>query len=604
MAEDQKKPAPKKDDGDDRALILLGLGLVLAAIAVPAVLGVGMYLLLRGRLRRAEGAIIGATCTVALLLGAQAWIPAYFTWLWALGPGSGSPWAVPILPLIFAAGSVAMLGVVVEGTAVGDRIKLSGLGRPGKSPLDRESILPTDAEKARARVVAPPGGGALTVSASQQSILNPQNPGEREFPVGVDRRGSPVMLSEREIGMHGLLLGSTGSGKTEAIKAVAGCLLDLGWSGMILDLKEDTKAEGLRDFCLNYATHAAMPYQELALSAMDGDFWFNPLAGMGPDEARDTVLSLNEFDDAFWQAINKKCLGQVVNLFYYAHQIDPVAFPYPTMRDVGRMLSHGPAMPTASKKMLATVLANTPSLSKDDFNTIAGPSQDEAKSAIGFGAKLTFMYDTQAGRHVLRPGGERRLLDVTQSGLTYVGLDSQGKADLTRVISSAVLQRMSVYAAQRTTGASKVGAQRFLIVDESNFVDRKIVMNLLSRARSAGISMLLCTQGPKDWEEDFPILAQNTNVAIIMSQGEPESARICADYLGQREQTTVSQQVRDGELLDSGSTRTDLAHVVGPDDLRRMSIGEAIMRVGKPAEKVTWMTVKMRDPRTGPRRAR
>ncbi|MGH9153260.1 MAG: hypothetical protein ACRD03_12875 [Acidimicrobiales bacterium] len=52
------------------------------------------------------------------------------------------------------------------------------------------------------------------------------------------------------------------------------------------------------------------------------------------------------------------------------------------------------------------------------------------------------------------------------------------------MISSAVLQRMSVYAAQRST--AKVGEQRFLIIDESNFVARQIVMNLLSRARSAG----------------------------------------------------------------------------------------------------------------------
>jgi hypothetical protein len=35
--------------------------------------------------------------------------------------------------------------------------------------------------------------------------------------------------------------------------------------------------------------------------------------------------------------------------------------------------------------------------------------------------------------------------------------------------------------------------------------------------------------------------------------------------------------------------------LVPPHQLRGLSIGEAILRVNKPKEKVTWMTVKLRD---------
>jgi hypothetical protein len=35
--------------------------------------------------------------------------------------------------------------------------------------------------------------------------------------------------------------------------------------------------------------------------------------------------------------------------------------------------------------------------------------------------------------------------------------------------------------------------------------------------------------------------------------------------------------------------------LVPPHQLRSLSIGEAILRVNKPKEKVTWMTVKKRD---------
>jgi energy-coupling factor transporter ATP-binding protein EcfA2 len=74
------------------------------------------------------------------------------------------------------------------------------------------------------------------------------------------------MLNESELAMHALVFGSTGSGKSKTLESLAGSLLDLGWEGMIVDLKEDTKPGGLRDWCYQYATNHAVPYQELRLS--------------------------------------------------------------------------------------------------------------------------------------------------------------------------------------------------------------------------------------------------------------------------------------------------------------------------------------------------
>jgi hypothetical protein len=42
--------------------------------------------------------------------------------------------------------------------------------------------------------------------------------------------------------------------------------------------------------------------------------------------------------------------------------------------------------------------------------------------------------------------------------------------------------------------------------------------------------------------------------------------------------------------------RETVDFLVPPHQLRALSIGEAILRVNKPTEKVTWMTVKKRDP--------
>lgn len=395
---------------------------------------------------------------------------------------------------------------------------------------------------------------------------------------------------------------------TETIKAIAGGLLDLGWDGLILDLKEDTTTDGLLDWCEIYAAHHALPFQELCLSDPAPTRWFNPLAGLGPDEARDAILSLQEFDAPYYKAINQKQLGQLTNLLYWAHEADPTQFEYPNPLQMGRILSKS-SLPSAVKKYAAVVTTQIPGVEQDDFHVLLKPSKAEADAAPGLGARITSMYDTQAGRTVLRPAEGRSELDVTQSGLTYVGLDSQGKPDLTKMISSAMLQRLSAYAAQRTTGRTghDKAKPRFLIVDEANWVDRIIIQNLLSRARGAGITMILATQGPRDWidarGDDFAKLGQNTNVAIIMSQGEPTSAEICADYIGKEEYYQVTNKIEDGVIYAAGSVRSDLTHRVTPDQLRSLEIGEAVLRVGKPTEKVTWLSIRVRDPKEHARRA-
>ena len=161
---------------------------------------------------------------------------------------------------------------------------------------------------------------------------------------------------------------------------------------------------------------------------------------------------------------------------------------------------------------------------------------------------------------------------------------------------------MAVYAADINNGRIQKGAPRFLIVDEANFVSRKILLELLSRARGAGIACVVSTQGPTDWsarqpgEPDLTSLVQNTNVSIIMSQGERTNAELCADIIGRAEKNVISERLSDGELLGAGSLSTKLDFLVSPDELRSLTIGEAIVRVGKPAERRSWVRVLMRDP--------
>jgi hypothetical protein len=596
----------KTSEGEkqDPWLYVLGFALMFTlAFSFSVLITIVARFFLRGRIGRIESFAL-ASVGLTYLLVTPSWWNTYFTWVFALvGSGSGEWWRVPILPIVAIAVTLTGVTLALGGTAMFKWLpaRIAKYNPIRRKSTDSGSILPTAEEKE----TAARGVAALPIQLSQdgRKFSSEELPvGQRSFAIGAGKLGEPIYLTESEIKTHALLFGATGSGKTESIKAIAGGLLDLGWHGIILDLKEDAQTGGLLDWCSSYGDAHAIGFQQFRLSDPDPKYWFSPLLGMGPDEARDTILASQQFEAAYYRALNEKQLGQLIQLLYACHTIDPATYPAPTVYEIGKILA-APSLPQATRDRVAIVTSAMPGFVKDDFDSLISPDTAMVQAAGGLGARLTAMYETQAGRRALRGGDGRLEFDVTTSGLSYIGLDSLGKPELTKLVSTSVLQRMAVYAADRTSGKIKDAAPRFLIVDEANFVARKVLLNLLSRARSAGIACIVCTQGPTDWsarepgEPDLTSLVQNSNVSVIMRQGERTNAELCADIIGRSERNFMTQQIRDGEITTAGSMSTAVDYIVSPDYLRSLATGEAILRVGAPSERQQFVKVARRDPK-------
>jgi len=612
--------------GSDASAYLAAGACALAAAAfflVPLCVTVALWFAVRDRLTRREYLVALSCSVVALVLLVRAGaLVAYSSWMWAAV--SAFPPQLSRLPWLFTAAAAVLMCAVwglVSSTRLTSRLPQRMRGREqGRALSKTESLIPTaDVKEEITAVPLAPGAESFSSTVDLSAPV-----GKRKFQLAVSSSGAPVYLGEEDLATHMVLLGTTGSGKTEMIKAIASSVMDLGHSVLVLDMKEDTKPGALRDWLADYAMYHQMPFQQLCLSAPVSDTWFNPLAGLGPDDMRDLILQLQKFDDQYWQAINKELLGKVINLMVWAHQADPAKYPPPSMYELGKILG-APKLNVATRQMVAAVHASQIGVSRDEFDLLLSPPKDTQQSATGYAAKMNQLFETQAGRQVLRPSadGTKKLLDVTAPGLAYIGLDMQGKPDLAPVISSAVLQRISVYAAARNTGqvvTSSGGVPPLtVIVDEAGVVNREIVQNILARARSAGISMILCTQGPLDWiddnGDDWGKMTQNTNVMMIMKQGSPESAEICANFIGKawRDVSSISTRtakglfrdtaVRDerGRIVESESVRSEYLHLVDPDELREMGRGEFVVRVGIPL-RLEWGYTPMREPNANPGR--
>ncbi|GAA4375320.1 hypothetical protein GCM10023088_32540 [Actinomadura verrucosospora] len=614
---------------DDRPTDLVGGGYVfptvvllvfavILAVLIPALCAWVLLIPLRRFLARRDWAIVTLAGVVGLALRAKENAYAYGYWLASFADfGPGEPGKVPVTVLLSLTAVLAGLFGLIVGRARGSVIMgLSSFLRKKKKFVDLfdgtwfrqkelvdDPITPRDGrrEMLKKRVATrvtvadiPAVHGPYATEKARKTPIK-----AKTIPLGLGANDRPVFLSTQEMGMHGAVVGSTGSGKTVTLMWIIGAALDMGFDVTVLDMKEDTEPGGLRDFLRAYAQAHRMPMQEIALGDEQPAFWFNALAGMSADEAFDTIMTMVEFDDAYWQALNRKVLQQVVQMLHEAAEVAPDRFAPPNMLEIGKIMEHGENMKGAVKEqVLAIDGVRGFGHCTERYTNVLRPSRDEGVSAASFGTKLTGLYDSGAGRRILVPGQDRQMIDVRREGLTYIGLNSLGQPDMAKILSSSALQRLSVYAAQRIQGRAPKDKPRLIVVDEANFIDREIAMNMLSRVRSALFNMILCTQGPTDWidkdGDDWSRLTQNINWLIAMAQSSPEAAEKCADFLGMRDNNKFSERVGQDGHTQNLQAMGEEQYIVFPKELRALGTGEGYLRVNKPASRVEYVIIPMR----------
>lgn len=568
----------------------------IAALALtfplPVILAAAAVIGLRDYVERKHWAVLLIAGLVGTALGGTALLAKHFIaygQLFGLAPGVASVFGVQaptgfVLPPL---GTIAIAAVLAGAAGLmGDRL---GKTLKGKDGVFSEGIVVVPEDRAERRMQNIKRKPLLDkIPGHPSNKRPPRKKDQGRIPMGRDAKGRPIYLTEKELSTHMFLLGSTGSGKTESLKWLAGACLDLGWDVTIIDLKEDTEPGGLRDFCRAYSLDRDVPYQEVSLSDMDGKWWLNSLAGMGPDDAFNAIMALSEFDDQYHQNMNRKAVGQVMQMMYHAREVAPAQFSLPSMYDIGIVLQD---LKKAKRFQAAIDAAEGPGTSRELYPALHNPDKTITEEAASFGTRLTNLYDSQAGRKVLLPGDDRKELDVTAEGIAYLGLSVLGQPDTAKALSAAVLQRIAVMTASVSQGRIKKGRPRMVIVDEASSVNREIVIKLLQLARSANVRMCLATQSGEDWqsggEDDWGRLTQNTNVAWIMRQGSPSSAEVAAEYLGTQKLSKLSHSVVDGELTRGGTVKTDEELLVDFEDLRKFEEGEFVLRVGKPYQ-ISW----------------
>ncbi len=492
-------------------------------------------------------------CAVGVLLGtlaARAMRSRHLHWSWAAGALALVALARPSLGGSASTLAIAALLATVRGRRwhredVEAGADLAEIAARRSRPLDLlRSLAAATALRVRARL------GAERWFRGQQLVLG----------LDEDRRIVSIPFGGEGGGMHTLVVGATGSGKTVTQTWIAARAIAHGMGAIVVDPKGDG---GMREELRGAALNAGRPYIEWT---PEGDTVYNPYARGGASEIADKVLAGERFTEPHYLRQAQRYLGHVVR----------------ALRHTGREVSLAAIVEQLDPGALEVLARELPEAqARTTFAYLDSLSARQQSELAGVRDRLAILAESDVGPW-LDPetvGADRfdLLTAVRRRAVVYFSLESDSRPLLSQMLGAAIVQDL------QTTVAALQGAPvpTLAVIDEFSALAADQVVRLFGRARSAGFSLLLGTQEVSDLrppgaERLLEQVLGNLSVLIAHRQAVPSSAELIASMAGTRGAWKVSRQ------SEGRTTRTRTrAPVLDPD--RVMSLGRgwaAVLALG------------------------
>ena len=463
------------------------------------------------------------------------------------------------------------------GDGEGDRAR-----RPRKPPSRRAINRAKARQRSRvARAKAAPGIDGLTI------------------PVGVDAaRARPVSIDAAALRTHGVVIGPTGVGKTQALERLvhgftaAPAARALRLPAVVIDMKADP---GLAATLRALADSTGRAFHHVTATAASPDT-YNPLAGLTADEAADALYEVLFAADTslnmHYATLSRRLLQQATRVLA---DLDAHGVRKPgggawrmSLADVTALLSidelrkAAPYVGPGAAQSLMRYL--------DDLDASKGAAAD-----IGdVRDRMAVIADTAVGR-VLDATGFR-LEDAIRAGdIVCYSLDAAGSPATARAIGTLAIQDLSATFGRLARDGWGKSRMCPVVLDEFSALGTPKVADLYARARSAGGAVLLATQDlDADLESVSPQFAAavrtNANMWLVLRQTRGEAADAIARDIGSRLAWKETLQVEDDwDVLGGlhaasgvGSLREVDEFILHPNQIKSLPQGGAYLVIKIP----------------------
>jgi hypothetical protein len=414
------------------------------------------------------------------------------------------------------------------------------------------------------------------------SASNARQPGT--LVLGSERSGDPVLISERALTAHTLVLGASGAGKSTTMLRLLSERIAHGAPVVAIDLKGSPGfADGLRAA----ASAAGRGFQ---LWTPDGPAAWNPLAHGNATELKDKLISTERFSEPHYKRAAERYLQLAIQVAGETRGDGAI-----TLQRVVELLE---------PKRLAAAARTLPGpFGQRVREYVTSLTSDQVSAVRGLGTRLAIVTDSHTGAFLGAPGHAPGAVDLHAAlgadnpDVVLFSLNSSRYGQLAAQLGTLAVQDLVTASGARLEQRAS-GPAALVAIDEFSALGADNVLALLARGREAGVGVILATQELADLDRAARGLRDqvlgNTAVKIAHRQDVPESAQTVARLAGTVLRWERSYQERPGRLpgtrVGAGSTaRLGSGYAVEPETIRTLPTGYAVV-VSKVPEARTQLT--------------
>lgn len=383
--------------------------------------------------------------------------------------------------------------------------------------------------------------------------------------VGRDEHGRRVYIpAGGASGSHTLVLGATGSGKTCGEAWIACRLIEHGHGAVVIDPKGD---EMLREELRRAAARAGRSFGEWT---PHGPFAYNPFAHGGDTEIADKALAGETFTEPHYLRQAQRYLGYAVR----------------TMRAAKVPISAASLMEHMNPDSLEATARQLPEQqARAVYDYLDSLAARQRSDLAGVRDRLSILAESDIARW-LRPDAGVPVIGlhsaIRRRAVVYFSLEADTRPLLAKMLGAAIVADLvTVAAAHQNDPIPTV-----VLIDEFSALAAGFVGRLFGRARSAGMSVILATQGMADLQAagDGALRGQvldNIESMLAYRQNVPASAELIAAIAGTRRAWMTTQQTSRGlfgqRFSGRGSRTRGYEHAIDPSRIKELRNGQAVV---------------------------
>lgn len=295
--------------------------------------------------------------------------------------------------------------------------------------------------------------------------------------------GSVVYQLIRDM-LHIILLGKTGSGKTQTMFKIIAAFIRADLPTFLVDMKGSLST---RNMLAAYAKNAGRPFYEFSLN---GPMHYDPLQSEGtdPTRQRDLIISAEEWSDPHYKGIAGEYL---LTLF----KVIQVAGPLEGMSTLGTCAA---LLDPARLRRFVNQRLTDPAddALRGEALAKADRLNENPNIVSGLASKLNSLVNSVVGQW-LTPGDQtftmRQAYD--ENAVVLISLNHMYYQQLSGTVAAFVMQDLKTLAGAIQSAPEAERRPWLLAVDEFTKINSTSVASTMEQVREAGARVLITTQG-------------------------------------------------------------------------------------------------------------